>query len=123
MDVRLNNPRGKFDIGTLPLDEAMAAKTSFKNWFTFFQPLLRLFLPILFIKSKRASLELNSWDPFLSSEREINFGRRLFTSSIKRNVQKSDARTKLLFCLANLLFLFDDPLIVIASSERRVPNN
>ena len=31
MDVRLNNPRGKFDIGTLPLDEAMAAKTSFKN--------------------------------------------------------------------------------------------
>ena len=40
-------------------------------------------MPIFFTKTRRTVLELNSLDPYQSSEREIKFRGRLFTSSIK----------------------------------------
>ena len=84
MDVRFFNlKQGLYDP-----TRRWQQKRHLKSEFTFFQPSLRLFLPIFFIKSKRTPLELNCQDPFPSSKREINFGRGLFTSSIKRNVGK-----------------------------------
>ena len=44
--------------------------------------------PFSFIKSRRTPLELNCWDPYPSSEREIIFRRRLFTFSIKCNIKQ-----------------------------------
>ena len=62
----------------------MAATTSLKSDFTFLQPFkARLFLPTYLIKSKRTPLELNFYDPYPSSQTEIKFRSRLFTSSIK----------------------------------------
>ena len=63
-----------------------------------------------FIKSRLNLLQLNSKDPYSSSEREINFVVACF------------ARAKLLFCLLNLLFFFFffDVLVAIASSDLKV---
>ena len=71
---------------------------------------------------------MNSLGPYPSTEREIKFRRRLFTSSIKSEIRhfhvvvvqkrakkctkKRDAREKLLFCLQNLLF-FSDVLVAV----------
>ena len=77
-----------------------------------------------FVKCRRTLLKLNFKGPWSSSEREIQFRRCLFTSSIKRKIRHSvsrrsrantgkkctklrDARAKLLFCLlTQLLFFF-----------------
>ena len=59
-----------------------------KSEFTFFQFLSRLFLLIYFIKSRQTPLELNSNDPYLSSENETKFRRRLFTSFIKYKIKQ-----------------------------------
>ena len=82
-----------------------------KSEFSFFQSLSQLFLPSHFVKWRRTLLELNS----PSTERETEFRRRLFTSSIKRGIRhfhavvlqkrakkctkKRGARAKLLLCL------------------------
>ena len=77
----------------------------------------------VYFKCRRISLKLISWGPHSSLERERKIRRRLFTSSIKReighfqvvvvqvperNIQKlkREARTKLLFCLINLLLFW-----------------
>ena len=74
----------------------------------------------VYFKCRRISLKMISCEPHSSLERERKILRRLFTSSIKReirhfqvvvvqvpqrNVQKlrREARAKLLFCLINLL--------------------
>ena len=67
-------------------------KRHFKSELTFFQSLLRLFLPIYFIiKSRRIPLKMNSQDPYPSSEKE----------TAKKCTKRRDARAKLLFCLLN----------------------
>ena len=77
----------------------------------------------VYFKCRRISLKLISWGPHSSLERERKIRRRLFTSWIKReighfqvvvvqvperNIQKlkREARTKLLFCLINLLLFW-----------------
>ena len=77
----------------------------------------------VYFKCRWISLKLISWGPHSSLERERKIRRRLFTSSIKReighfqvvvvqvperNIQKlkREARTKLLFCLINLLLFW-----------------
>ena len=90
-------------------------------------------------KCRRITLELISWRLHFSLERERTIRRRLFTSSIKReiryihvivvqwqqiNVQKKcDALAKLLFCLFNpLLFLtfsLPSPLLKLSSLRWR----
>ena len=42
---------------------------------------------IYFVKCKRTLFEQNSYQPYSSSERERKFRRRLFTSSIKREIR------------------------------------
>ena len=66
-------------------------KRHFKSELTFFQSLLRLFLSIYFIKSRRILLQMNSQDSYPSSEKE----------TAKKCTKRRDARAKLLFCLLN----------------------
>ena len=96
-----------------------------KSELAFFQSLQRLFLPIYFVKCRRTLQKLHFKSLYPSSwEREIKFRRCLFTSSDrppyntrkkafsrrsgakrgKKCTKTCDARTKLLFCLLNLLF-------------------
>ena len=58
-----------------------------KSEFAFFQSLSRLRQLIYFEKYKRTLFEPNSKEPYSSSKIEIKFSRRLFTSSIKRDVK------------------------------------
>ena len=75
----------------------------------------------VYFKCRQISLKLISWEPHSSLEIERKILRRLFTSSIKREIRhfqvvvvqvpqrnvlnlKREASAKLLFCLINLLF-------------------
>ena len=122
--------------GTLRSNDATAMRTSLKNEFAIFQSLSQLFLPTYFVKCRRTLLELNSYGPYPSTEREIKFRRCLFTSSIKRQIRqhvvvvqkrakkctkKLDASAKLLFCLQNVFFFFTFSL-PFASLDPKVPN-
>ena len=66
-----------------------------KSEFAFFQYLSQLFLTTYFVKCRRTLLELKSLGPYPSTEREIKFGRCMFTSSIKREAfsRRSCAKT------------------------------
>ena len=68
---------------------ATAAKTSLIKWIGdfFFQTLSRLFQFAENFKCRQISLELISWGPHSSLERERKFRRRLFTSSIKYEIR------------------------------------
>ena len=52
-----------------------------------YQTLSRLFQFAENVKCRQISLDLISWGPHLSLERERKFLRRLFTSSIKREIR------------------------------------
>ena len=54
----------------------------------FFQTSLRLFHSPLNVKCGWNLMELNSWRPHPSLERERKIGRRVFTSSIERPIRK-----------------------------------
>ena len=92
-----------------------------------------------FVKCRRTLLKLNFKGPWSSSEREIQFRRCLFTSSIKRKIRHSvsrrsrantgkkctklrDARAKLLFCLLTQLFFFLTFSLPPASLDLKFPN-
>ena len=55
--------------------------------FAFFQLYTHYSNFIYFVKCKRTLFEQNSYQPYSSSERERKFMRRLFTSSIKREIR------------------------------------
>ena len=96
-------------------------KRRWKSEFAFLQSSSRLLQITNFVKCRRTLLKLNSYQRYLSSERERKFRCRLCTSSVhrgirhfhvvfvqwrQRNVQKKrDVRAKLLFWLLNLLLL------------------
>ena len=58
--------------------------TRLKSEFAFFQSLSRLSQLAYFVKCEQTTKELNSSEPYPSSERQRKFRPRLFTSSIKR---------------------------------------
>ena len=58
--------------------------TRLKSEFAFFQSLSRLSQLAYFVKCEQTTIELNSSEPYPSSERQRKFRPRLFTSSIKR---------------------------------------
>ena len=58
--------RERFTVDVVLKDQLGTSRL--KGEFTFFQSLSRLFVPIYFIKSRRTYLELNSLDPYPSSE-------------------------------------------------------
>ena len=62
-------------------------KHRLKSEFAFFQSLSWLLELLYFVKSKRTLFEPNSQESYSSSERERKFSRRLFTSSIKREIR------------------------------------
>ena len=71
-------------IGSFSIDDGNDSENfSFKMNFPFFQTLLRLFQFAENGKCRRISLELISWGPHSSLEREKEIRLRLFTSSIK----------------------------------------
>ena len=59
-------------------------RTRLKSEFAFFQSLTRLSQLAYFVKCEQTTIELNSSEPYPSSERQRKFRPRLFTSSIKR---------------------------------------
>ena len=61
----------------------MAAKTTALKWIPVFSIFVGLFQFAENGKYRRISLELISWGPHSSLEREKEMSRRLFTSSIK----------------------------------------
>ena len=74
---------------------------------------LLLFLPTYLVQCRRTLRELNSYGPYSSTEREIKFRRRLFTSFIKREIrhfhvvvvqQRAKKCTKKRYARAKLLF-------------------
>ena len=92
---------------------ATAVKTSLLKWIPVFQTLSRLFQFAENGKCRRISLELISWGPHSSLEREKEIRRRLFTFSrrsrartVKKCTKKRDARANLLFCVINLLLFW-----------------
>ena len=62
-------------------------KRLLKSEFAFFIPLWRLSQLAYFVKCKRTLLEPNSKQPYPSSDRGRNFRRRLFMSSVKRDIR------------------------------------
>ena len=74
-------------LGSLRSNDATQRERGLKSEFAFFQSLSQLFLPTYFVKYRWTLLKLNSWEPYPNSEREINFRRCLFTSSIKREIK------------------------------------
>ena len=62
-------------------------KSPLKSELAFFQSLSWLFQLTYFAKRKRTLLELNSQQPYPSSESERKFGHRSFTSSTKREIR------------------------------------
>ena len=62
-------------------------KRLLQSEFAFFIPLWRLFQLAYFVKCKRTLLEPNSKQPYPSSDRGRNFRRRLFMSSVKRDIR------------------------------------
>ena len=62
-------------------------KSPLKSELAFFQSLSWLFQLTYFAKCKRTLLELNSQQPYPSSESERKFGHRSFTSSTKREIR------------------------------------
>ena len=68
-------------IGTSRSNGVTATRTSLKK------SLQRLFLPTYFVNCRRTLLKLNFKGPNSSSEREIKFLCRLFTSSIKHKIR------------------------------------
>ena len=71
-------------LGSFSIDDGNGSENvSFKMNSRFFQSLSRLFQFSKNGKCRRISLELNSWGPHLSLEREKEIRPRLFTSPIK----------------------------------------
>ena len=68
-----------------------AASTRACRVFALFKSLSRLLLPTNLVKCRRTQLKLNSYGPYLSSEKDIKFPRCLFTFSdpgaIKREIR------------------------------------
>ena len=107
--------------------------------FAFFQYLSQLFLTTYFVKCRRTLLELNSLGPYPSTEREIKFGRCMFTSSLKREAfsRRSCAKTGKEICVQSccsaykiycflfvcLLFFFLTFSLPSASLDLKVPND
>ena len=104
--------------------QGLQRKRHFEKAFTFIQTLFRLFQSAENVKCRRISLELISWGPHSSLERERKTHRRLFTSSIKleirhfhvvvmqwwqQNVQKSVITCK-------VVVLFNKPIAFLAFS-------
>ena len=77
------NALGSFSID----DEDGSEKVTFKMNSPFFQTLSRLFQFTENVKCGRISLELISWGPDSSLERERKIRRRLFTFSINREIR------------------------------------
>ena len=69
-------------LGSLRSNDATQRERGLKSEFAFFQSLSQWFLPTYFVNCRWTLLKLNSWEPYPNSEREINFRRCLFTSSI-----------------------------------------
>ena len=105
--------------------------------FSFFGSLSRLFLLTYFVKSTQTLLNLNSREPYSSSESEIKFRRCLFTFSLnyeirhfhvvvvqkrQRNVQKSVPHVQSC-CFSYLSYYFLDVLFAIEWLNLKVPNN
>ena len=95
--------------------------------FAIFKSPTRLFQLTYLFKCKRTLLELNSWEPYSSSEREGKFPPSWLTSSIKRNIGQISSRsravtekecTKKRDARARLLFFLPSPL----SDLKVVPN-
>ena len=61
-------------------------KRQLKSGFAFVQSLSRLLQLIYYVEFKRTLFEPNSQEPHSRIERERKFSRRLFTSSIKRDI-------------------------------------
>ena len=109
-------------LGTLRFNDATAMSTLLKKWIWVLSVLIAI-IPTHLLCQKKANPPWNwiPW-PYRSTEIEIKFRRRLFTSSIKRKIRhfhvvvvqkrakkctkKRDARAKLLFYLQNLLFFW-----------------
>ena len=119
----------------LTLTTATAAKTSLLKWIGVFSTLSRLFQTAENIKYRRISLELISWGPHSSFERERKIRYRLFTSSIKReirdfhavvvqwrqrNVQKNVLHVQSC-CFANQAYCFFDVLAAVAVVVAKAP--
>ena len=109
------------EIGTLRSNDATATKPSLESEFAFFQSLSQLFLPTYFIKCRRPLVELNFEGPYPSSEGNKissllvyvlhktwnwHFHVVVVQKGAKKCTKKSDARSKLLFWLWNLLFFW-----------------
>ena len=73
--------------GALASTTATEAKPSFLKRIRFIQTLSRLFQFAENVKCRRISLEWISWGRRSSLERERKIHRRLFTSSIKREIR------------------------------------
>ena len=67
--------------------QGLQRKRHFEKAFTFIQTLFRLFQSAENVKCRRISLELISWGPHSSLERERKTHRRLFTSFIKLEIR------------------------------------
>ena len=77
-------PHLSYSIGSFSIDDGNGRENvSFKKEFPFFQSLSRLFQFAENDKCRRISMELISWGPHSSLEREKEIRRRLFASSIK----------------------------------------
>ena len=101
-----------------------------------FQSLSQLSLPTYFVKCRRTLLELNSLEPYPSSEREIKFRCCLFTSPIEREIRhfhvvvvqkRAKKCTKSVMhvqrcCFAYKTYCFFDDLIAVRVVDLKVPN-
>ena len=86
-DVR--RPVSGVRIRSLSIDDGDGSENAtFKMNSRFFQTLTRLFQCAENVKCRRISLEMVSWGPLSSLERERKIRRHLFTSSIKRKSRR-----------------------------------
>ena len=122
-------------VGSLRSNDATATRTSLKkSEFALFQSLSRLFLPTYFVECRRTLLKLNSKGPYPSTEREIKFGRCLFTFPMKREirnfhvvvVQKRQRNAQKVWCTCKVVncccCCFFDVLVAVASLDLKVPS-
>ena len=90
----------------------------FEKAFAFFQTLSRLFQSAENVKCRQISLELISWGPHSSLERERKTRRRLFTSSIKREIRPFHVIVVQVYkkacCTCEIVFVLNKPTALLA---------
>ena len=76
-----------WSLGSFSIDDGDGSEKSLLKWFALFQPLSRLFQFTEKMEFGRISLELISWGPDSSVERERKIRRRLFTLCINGEIR------------------------------------